>query len=67
MYTGIHGGVSGMLNLFVLLHAGDTIIMVENECDMQRNLHLLNECCECNGLRVNISKAKNNSLCQDQE
>ena len=32
--------------------------MAENECDMQRNQNRLNEYCECNGLRVNISKTK---------
>ena len=33
-------------------------MMAENECGMQRNLNLLNEYCNCNGLRVNISKTK---------
>ena len=32
--------------------------MAENECGMQRNLNLLNEYCNCNGLRVNMSKTK---------
>ena len=32
-----------MLNLFVLMYADDTVIMAENEHDMQRNLNLLNE------------------------
>ena len=32
--------INGMLNLFVLLYADDTIIMAENECDMQRNLDI---------------------------
>ena len=32
--------------------------MAENECGMQRNINLLNEYCNCNGLRVNISKTK---------
>ena len=32
--------------------------MAENECGMQRNLNLLNEYCNCNGLRVNIRKTK---------
>ena len=32
--------------------------MAENECDLQRNQNLLNEYCECNGRRVNISKTK---------
>ena len=36
----------------------DTGIMAENECGMQRNLNLLNEYCNCNGLRVNIRKTK---------
>ena len=30
--------------------------MAENKHDMQRNLDLLNECCICNKLKVNISK-----------
>ena len=50
--------VSRMLNIFVLLYADDTVIMAENECGMQRNLNLLNEYCNCNGLRVNIRKTK---------
>ena len=50
--------VSSMLNLFGLLYADDTVIMAENECGMQMNLNLLNEYCNCNGLRVNISKTK---------
>ena len=33
-------------------------MMAENECGMQRNLNLLNEYCNGNGLRVNISKTK---------
>ena len=32
--------------------------MAENECGVQRNLNLLNEYCNCNGLRVNIRKTK---------
>ena len=32
--------------------------MAENECGMQRNLNLLNEYCNCNGLRVNTRKTK---------
>ena len=39
-----------MLNLFVLLYADGTIIMAENECDMQRKLNLLNEYYNCNRL-----------------
>ena len=34
------------------------VIMAENECGMQKNLNLLNEYCNCNGLRVNIRKKK---------
>ena len=47
-----------MLNLLVLLYEDDTVIMAENECAMQRNLYLLNEYCNCNGLTVNIRKTK---------
>ena len=47
-----------MLNLCALLYADDTVIMAENECGMQRNLNLLNEYCNCNGLMVNIRKTK---------
>ena len=47
-----------MLNLFVLMYADDTVIMAENEHDMQRNLNLLNDYCNCNKLKVNISKTK---------
>ena len=53
-----------MLNLFVLSYADDTVIMAENECGMQRNLNLLNEYCNCNGLRVNIRKTKNYGICK---
>ena len=49
---------------FVLLCADDMVIIAENECDMQRNLNLLNEYFGCNGLRVNINKTKINGLCQ---
>ena len=58
LYSDCNNNVSRMLNLFVLLYADDTVIMAENECGMQRNLNLLNEYCNCNGLRVNIRKAK---------
>ena len=47
-----------MLNLFVLMYADDTVIMAENEHDMQSNLNLLNDYCNCNKLKVNISKTK---------
>ena len=53
-----HDEVTGMLNLFVLMYADDTVIMAENEHDMQRNLNLLNDYCNCNKLKVNISKTK---------
>ena len=55
-YSDCNNNVSRMLNLFVLLYADDTVIMAENECGMQSNLNLLNEYCNCNGLRVNIRK-----------
>ena len=58
LYSDCKNNVSRMLNLFVLLYADDTVIMAENECGMQRNLNLLNEYCNCNGLRVNIRKTK---------
>ena len=44
-----------MLNLFVLMYADDTVIMAENEHDMQRDLSLLNYYCKCNKLKVSIS------------
>ena len=47
-----------MLNLFVLMYADDTVILAENEHDMQRNLNLLNNYCNCNKLKVNIGKTK---------
>ena len=43
-----------MLNLFLLMYSDDTVIMAENEHDMQRNLILLNDYCNCNKLKVNI-------------
>ena len=58
LYTDRHDEVTGMLNLFVLMYADDTVIMAENEHDMQRNLNLLNVYCNCNKLKVNISKTK---------
>ena len=59
LYNDSNGGINGMLNLFVLLYADDTVIMAEtNEHDMQRNLDLLNEYCICNTLKVNIRKTK---------
>ena len=58
LYNDSNDGINGLLNLFVLLYADDTVIMVENEHDMQRNLDLLNEYCICNKLKVNISKTK---------
>ena len=51
-----HDEVTGMLNLFVLMYADDTVIMAENEHDMQMNLNLLNDYCNCNKLKVNINK-----------
>ena len=59
LYTDSHDEVTGMLNLFVLMYADDTVIMAENEHDLQRNLNLLNDYCNCNKLKVNISKTKN--------
>ena len=56
--TDSHDEVTGMLNLFVLMYADDTVIMAENEHDMQRNLNLLNDHCNCNKLKVNTSKTK---------
>ena len=58
LYTDSHDEVTGMLNLFVLNYADDTVIMAENEHDMQRNLNLLNDYCNCNKLKVNTSKTK---------
>ena len=58
LYNDSNDGINGMLNLFVLLYADDTVIMAENEHDMQMNLDLLNEYCICNKLKVNISKTK---------
>ena len=58
LYSDCNNNVSRMLNLFVLLYADDTVIMAENECGMQKTLNLLNEYCNCNGLRVNIRKTK---------
>ena len=47
-----------MLNLSVLMYADDTVIMAENEHDMQMNIDLLNDYCKCNKLNVTISKTK---------
>ena len=40
------------------------LLMAENEHDMQRNLNLLNTYCNCNKLKVNISKTKKYGICQ---
>ena len=40
------------------MYADDTVIMAENEYDMQRNLNLLNDYFNYNKLKVNISKTK---------
>ena len=45
LYTDSHDEVTGMLNLFVLMYADDTVVMAENEHAMQRNL--LNDYCNC--------------------
>ena len=58
IYTDSYDKVTGMLNLFVLMYADDSVIMAENEHDMQRNLNLLNDYCNCNKQKVNISKTK---------
>ena len=47
LYTDSHDEVTGMLNLFVLMYAYDTVVMAENEHAMQRNLNLLNDYCNC--------------------
>ena len=47
-------GINGMINLFVLLYAVDTVIMAKHLRDMHTNLDLLNEYCICNKLKVNI-------------
>ena len=47
LYTDSHDEVTGMLNLFVLMYADDTVVMAENEHAMQRNLNLLNDYCNC--------------------
>ena len=47
-------GVAQQMAPHTYRHTDDTVIMAENECGMQRNLNLLNEYCNCNGLRVKI-------------
>ena len=47
-----------MLILVAMLTIPDFTLMAENEHDMQRNLNLLNYYCNCNKLKVNISKTK---------
>ena len=47
LYTDSHDEVTGMLNLFVLMYADDTVVMADNEHAMQRNLNLLNDYCNC--------------------
>ena len=58
LYTDSHDEVAGMLNLFVLMYADDTVIIAENEHDMQRNLNLFNDYCNYNKRKVNISKTE---------
>ena len=42
LYTDSHDEVTGMLNLFVLMYADDTVIMAENEHEMQPHKFYLN-------------------------
>ena len=47
-----------MILITVLLYGHYTVTTAENERELQRNLDLLNEYCNCNKLKVNISKTK---------
>ncbi len=47
-----------LLKLFVLLYADDTIILAENEHELQCALSAVHEYCEVNKLSVNTSKTK---------
>ena len=46
------------LKLFVLLYADDTILLNENEEDMQKAINNTFEYCTANDLRINVSKTK---------
>ena len=46
------------LKLFVLLYAADTIILAENECDLQTDLDSVHEYCTKFKLIVNTNKTK---------
>ena len=46
------------LNLFVLLYADDTIILSENERQLQLAINGMNEYCKASGLQINASKSK---------
>ena len=47
-----------LLKLFVLLYADDSIILSENERDLQLSLNAVHEYCVINKLSVNTSKTK---------
>ena len=50
--------IETMVNLYTLLYADDTIIMVESTDELQEAIGALHEYCEKWSLSVNVSKTK---------
>ena len=53
-----NGEFDTFLKLFVLMYANDTILLADNEIDMQKLLDSLHAFCEHNKLQVNTDKTK---------
>ena len=53
-----NGEFDTFLKLFVLMYADDTILLADNEIDMQKLLDSLHAFCEHNKLQVNTDKTK---------
>ena len=47
-----------MLNMFVFLHADDTIVLAESACDLQKALDAVHDYCGMYKLTVNIKNTK---------
>ena len=47
-----------MLNMFVLLHADDTIVLAEIACELQKVLDAVHDYCGMYKMTVNIKKTK---------
>ena len=43
--------------VFILLYAGDVVLLAENEADLQARLNALDDWCNTNKLSINASKS----------